>query len=522
MPRPYSITYADDWKVFPVKCAGGLHQDLDILQQSTSAPGSASILQNFEPSLEGGYKRILGNSKYDPNVVPGTGPVLGVFVGLNGAFACRLNTADNAIFFSAGAGWGTKINTPSRPGAVFKMRAISSYIINPAVIFCDGVNPAGKWDGTTWTTLNSTGAPTNPRFAATLGNRLILAGYGTNREITISEPNTDIAFTAGGGAASIPIADEIVGIHVFRSTLYIYCRNSIKALTGNTLATYAISDVTTSIGCISGDSIQELGGDVIFLAPDGFRSTAATSRIGDIELGLVSAAIQPLVRVELAKSSADYLMSSVVIRAKSQYRLLFNDGDSTEQNQIGFLGKLQEREDPLGTLQYDWATTVGIKPYCAHSAYIGNRELAVFGHPTDGYVRSFETSNSFDGVAIPAIYRTPELFFDSDSLRKVMQKLIVYTQVDGATNITLKMYINQQDGSIPQPVAIILAQGGSQSVYGTGIYGTAIYSAALAPTFKNQLVGSGTSFSFEFSTTDLNAPYRIDDLSITYSLKGFR
>ena len=46
---------------FVVSCAGGLTLNKDVFSMS---PGEALILQNFEPDIEGGYRRINGYSKY--------------------------------------------------------------------------------------------------------------------------------------------------------------------------------------------------------------------------------------------------------------------------------------------------------------------------------------------------------------------------------------------------------------------------------------------------------------------------
>ena len=82
--------------------------------------------------------------------------------------------------------------------------------------------------------------------------------------------------------------------------------------------------VAKNIGCLSGYSIQEIGGDLIFLAPDGLRTVAGTARIGDVELGTVSKAIQPII-TQLAENIDKFVISSVVIREKSQYRLFYTD-----------------------------------------------------------------------------------------------------------------------------------------------------------------------------------------------------
>ena len=55
---------------FPVEFKGGLITNLSPLQQGINMPGSATTLKNFEPSITGGYKRILGFSKFDPFVIP--------------------------------------------------------------------------------------------------------------------------------------------------------------------------------------------------------------------------------------------------------------------------------------------------------------------------------------------------------------------------------------------------------------------------------------------------------------------
>lgn len=60
----------DAWQTYPVEFRGGLITNLSPLQQGTNAPGSARILRNFEPSVEGGYRRIEGYDKYDSNIIP--------------------------------------------------------------------------------------------------------------------------------------------------------------------------------------------------------------------------------------------------------------------------------------------------------------------------------------------------------------------------------------------------------------------------------------------------------------------
>ena len=70
--------------------------------------------------------------------------------------------------------------------------------------------------------------------------------------------------------------------------------------------------VTKNVGCLSGHSIQEIAGDLIFLAPDGLRTVAGTARIGDVELGTVSSNIQNILS-DLAESINIFTINSVVL-----------------------------------------------------------------------------------------------------------------------------------------------------------------------------------------------------------------
>ena len=58
---------ATGWQTFPVEFKGGLISNLSPLQHGTQAVGSASILQNYEPSLQGGYAKLRGYSKFNSN-----------------------------------------------------------------------------------------------------------------------------------------------------------------------------------------------------------------------------------------------------------------------------------------------------------------------------------------------------------------------------------------------------------------------------------------------------------------------
>ena len=147
---------------------------------------------------------------------------------------------------------------------------------------------------------------------------MFYAGATNSQEVIFSVPFEEDNFTTASGAGSFKVDSTVVGLKVFRNELIIFCEDRIYKLTGTSSSNFAVQEVTRNIGCRDGGSIQEIGGDVIFLAPDGLRTIAGTARIGDVELGSISRQIQSRIdEVTLDR------ISSIVIRDKSQYRLFY-------------------------------------------------------------------------------------------------------------------------------------------------------------------------------------------------------
>lgn len=517
------------WQSEIVVCKDGLTLNIDALTQGSSLQGSATNLQNFEVALEGGYRRIYGYTKYDSTVVPGltNAPVLGVKAALSGVFAARLNSGStsNDIYFGSGAGW-SKINTSTRPGAVAHVRMITYAISAPVVVGCDGVNPAFKYDGTTYTLLNGTDAPANPKYAEMFNSSLVLAGMSASpMSIIITAPNTDTDFQAADGAIEINVGDVVVGIRNFRSTLYVFCLNRIFKVVTDSTTTYALQLVTSQIGCISPDSIQEIGGDLIYLAPDGFRSVAGTFNIDDVDLSLQSRPIQPLIRNNLLDDLQNVNVVSCTVKKKSQYRAFFYDSTVPQSAAQGIIGKVEQGQYLSGYnatfVKYSWSTTLGIQPYCIDSYWENNQELVVHGDPANGYVYEQESGNDFDGTPIVALFTSPYLTFKDASLRKVMQKATIYTEAEGSNTVNLNVNFDFNNTGILQPPTVSFNFGSGFSLYGSARYGTAVYSAIQFPVFKQNLNGSGFVAQFQFYTSG-GAPYRIDSFQIIYGLKGRR
>lgn len=647
------------WETFPIEVKGGLITNISPLQQGITAPGSARRLTNFEPSIEGGYKRILGYTKFDDDYVPpygeplvqGSGqsgvallianiydtPAVGdtlTITGVTGTYTVSAVTFDSSaktasltlnaslasspadkaavtfgnntslieglayfgqraiaargsnLWSSDGTGW-IRINTPSygtvlvnggsqtgstlvvdgisgtpQQGDTFtiagvqKVYAITSsvtvtsggatFAISPALasspadnaaitfrssgrpnsskmrferynfsgtptlVGVDGANRPFKYSGSTFSVITS--APSDVLGASHVTqfkNHLFFAN-GTN--LTFTSPYTDTDFSTANGAGSINLAHVVTGMIVFREQLIIFSTDQIHRIVGNTISDFQLQPISTDIGCVRTDTIQEVGGDIAFLGPDGVRLLSATDKIGDFGFAVASRPIQSEVN-SLVSSNTSF--TSCVIRGKNQYRLLGYAASRTPSSSVGVLATQFVDQTVQGMA---WAELNGILAYVADSVYSSadSSETIIFAN-RDGYVYRMESGNSFNGTAISAEYYTPYIPLSDPRVRKTLYKLTTYVNPEGSISGVVTPELNFGQADVIQPPSIALQNtADSPFFYGTAVYGVAKYGGKLTYSFTSQMVGSGFTVSLQYSFSTETPPFSMDAITIEY------
>ena len=114
----------DRWNTNIFELKGGLITNLSQLQHGITAPGSARILRNFEPSVFGGYRRIEGFEKHDTDPVPNSGVMRGILRYRGNVYVAR--GAD--LFRSAGTGWTQITNNAAFSSAGINIGSGSSKV----------------------------------------------------------------------------------------------------------------------------------------------------------------------------------------------------------------------------------------------------------------------------------------------------------------------------------------------------------------------------------------------------------
>ena len=566
-------------------CEGGL-----VLNRSTflMQPGEALELENFEPDIEGGYRRINGHRKYINQIVPQTSlsseKVLMVASFANKVLAARGEkifssasteiptkiasatgmTGSGTITVDSTAGFSSsgtiQINSEiftytgvtsttftgvtratssttaaahvvddvvsetwterdaSRSSAVKYRFERFNFDGNDKIIVVDETNAPTVFNTSIAATDVSTSSVAGSKFVAAYKSHMFYAGKSTTpQEVVFSVPFDEDDFTSGDGAGSIKVDDDIVGLKVFRDSLFIFCENRIFKLTGSTLSDFAIQPVTRNIGCVNGDTIQEFAGDLVFLGPDGLRTVAATERIGDTELGTISRNVQSIFDQNIKDAG---VFDSIVIPDKTQYRIFFSKGSQAESITKGIICVRKSNN-------FEFSEIRGVKPSATDTLVVAGDVVALHGDFT-GYVYRQESGNTFDGTAILARYRSPDLSFGDTGIRKHMQRVIINYKPESAIDADLLLRYDNESSDSVRPAAYPLDSAEVASQFGTALFSTSgaavqyVFGGPSQPLVRQSVEGSGFSVALRINDGGETAPYSLKGFQLEYQVGARR
>lgn len=503
----------EKWATENVILEGGLYLDKDVVFQATKMPGSAIQLVNFEPSLDGGYHRILGYTYFDINQLPhGAVQVFGVVVAPFEAAVYAMQGGDT--YRSTGSGW-TKVNSTDNHTAMSTVQFTKYTWATNRFTFVDGdpnAYPVRLEAGGSYTILNN--APKGQKFVREFSGYLWLSdGTGS---LTFSAPDDDNDYDAGDGAGEINVGFNITGLGVWRGALYVFGNIKIAQVTGTSAADWTVTPLTDNIGLTGPYSLQEVNGDLIFIASDGLRTISGTARIFDRELGVISRPINPLV-LPFGTSN----LSSGVIKTKSQYRLFQATSTTDDATAPGIIGTLKLQSS--GSVAWEWSTTSGIKVASMDSDLYNGVEIAVHG-AWDGYVYEQESGTDFNGVDIQAVYQTPFLVYNDSGIRKILYKLQADFRATGNSNVNFSTIFDYYDIAVSNPPTInIPLMGGSAAWDGGYTWDEDGIFWDITPNLRVKIpvIGSGFNSSFIFSSNG-GADFSLQAYSIQYGIGARR
>ena len=167
---------------------------------------------------------------------------------------------------------------------------------------------------------------------------------------------------------------------------------------------------------------------------------------------------------------------------------------------------------------FEFSETRGIQVACTDT-FVESGDVIVLHGDTTGFIQRQESGNDFDGTAILGRYRSPDMSFGDSGIRKHMQRVIINYKPEADIDADLILRYDNEDTNSARPANYPLDTANVAAQYGSATYSTE---------------GSATQFVYGGPTQPLvrqpvegsgfSVALKVEDGGTTapYSLKGFQ
>tara|TARA_R100001129_G_scaffold154279_1_gene116970 strand:+ start:119 stop:1855 length:1737 start_codon:yes stop_codon:yes gene_type:complete len=556
-------------------CEGGL-----VKSRSTfiMQPGQALELLNFEPDIEGGYKRITGFRKHINHIVPQTSSssekvLLTAFFN-NNIMAAR----GEKIFTSASTELSTKIvsgtgMTGSGTISVDSTTGFSSsgtLQINSEIFTYTGIS-ASSFTGVTRAT-NSTSAAdhavddvVSESWTVRDTGRTSASKYtferfnfdGNEKIIVVDGVNDPTVFNTSFSATDVT-ESTVEGskfVTAFKGHMF-YAGKSTTPQTlvfsqpfdedafnsGSGAGSIKVDDTITGLKTFR-DSLFVFCENRIFRltgsSSSDFAITPITRNIGCVNGDTIQEFAGDLIflgpdglrtvagtarigDVELGtiSSNVQSIFDENLIDASLFESIVIPD---KTQYRIFFAKDGQGQSLTSGVAcvmkgqTFEFSELRGIKP-ASTDTFVEAGDVLVLHGGYDGYIYRQEKGSDFDGTAILGQYRSPDLTFGDAGIRKHMQRVILNFKPEGSIDADLFVRYDYEDRNAARPAAYALDTSSVVAQYGSTTYGVGSTNFGTYGGVSEPLIRQpveGSGFAVAL---------RVNDGGTTppYSLKGFQ
>ena len=560
---------------FTFALEGGL-----VLNQSTFSmqPGMALELENFEPSIKGGYRRINGYSKWTTSVVPYTtadtekvlmsafwkGEILAargekIFrstdksTALNGA----INASVTTITVDSTTGFSTT-GTILIGTEEITYTGLTSTTFTGCTRGANSTTAASHLDDASvyqmWTEIDSgrTSAEKYNFFRYNLaGTDYIIWADGANNATYYD--GTTLTDVTASGAPSDPKYVVFFKDHMFYAGMSAtdqevvfsapFDPNDFSAANG--AGSFVVDSPVTgmisfreALYIFSEERIYKLTGDSV----SSFRVDPITRNIGcrnghtikefagDIIFlgpdGLRTVAgTEKIDDVELGTVSRQVQdlfenlsdvseYVSYVIPEKTQYRLFKVEDSTSVKNTRGVICVRKSNG-------YEYGETKGIKISCADEISYSGVEYVIAGDQ-NGYVHRHESGNTFDGTNIIGRYRSADITAGDPGIRKAFHRVIINYAPEGVVSSDLFLRYDYEAANVARPAPYPFDPDVVAALYGVSTYGVSAYGGQTDPLIRQPVEGSGFAVALRVIDSGLSAPYSIKGFALEYDISARR
>jgi len=559
-------------------CEGGL-----VLNRSTflMQPGEALVLENFEPDVEGGYRRMNGFRKFVNQIVPQTSAASERVIAVAN-FSDKVIAARGERIYNAGsselATAITATETMSGSG-VIKIDSVLGFTssgtvqIDSEAFTYTGINAAvspNELTGVTRATSSTTEAAHFSNVVVSTSwtqidtGRTNAAKYrferfnynNTDKIVFVDEVNAPVVFDSSFNA--VDVSNAAVSGSKFIASFKDHMFYAGKSTTpeevvfsvpfdednfGSGAGSIRVDDTITGLKVFR-DALFIFCENRIFkltgVSESTFVMTPVTRSIGCLNGDTIQEFAGDLVflgpdglrTVAATAKIGDTELGTISKNVQSIFDANIRDSARFEsvviadktQYRIFFTKDGQAEGITRGVTcvkkadGYEFSEIRGMKPTATDTLVIAGDVLVLHGD-NNGFIQRQEKGNTFDGTAVLGKYRSSDLSFGDTGIRKHMQRVIVNYKPESAIAAELLVrYDNENsDSTRPNPYTLDSSEVAAQ-------FGSALFSTA----------GGAVRFVFGGPSQPLirqpvegsgfSVVLRINDSgeSAPYSLKGFQ
>jgi len=560
---------------FAFICEGGL-----VKSRSTFVmqPGQALELQNFEPDIEGGYRRISGFRKHVNHVVPYTTAssekVLMVAFFNNNIMAARgekiwtsaSTEVSTAIASSTGMTGSGTITVDSTSG----FSSSGTLQINSEIFTYTGITST-TFTGVTRATSSTTAAAHSvddsvseswtvrdiSRTSASKYNFERFNFDNNDKIIVVDGTNAPTVFNTSFTATDVSESSVSGSKYVaaFKNHMFYAGKSSTPQLlvfsqpadedafsSGSGAGSIKVDDTITGLKVFR-DSLFIFCENRIFKltgsSSSDFAITPVTRNIGCVNGATIQEFAGDLIflgpdglrTVAGTAKIGDVELGTISSNVQSVFDTNLIDSSLFEsivipdktQYRIFFSKDGTGENNTRGVIcvmkgqTFEFAELKGVKP-SATDTFVEAGNVLVLHGGFDGYIYRQEKGNDFNGTTISGRYRSPDLTFGDPGIRKHMHRVLMNYKPESSINADMYLRYDYEDKNSSRPAAYSLNSADVVAIYGSTTYGASSTTPGTYGGPSQPLLRQAVEGS------GFAVALRVNDSATTapYSLKGFQ
>jgi len=167
---------------------------------------------------------------------------------------------------------------------------------------------------------------------------------------------------------------------------------------------------------------------------------------------------------------------------------------------------------------FEFSELKGFKTTCTDT-FVETGDVIVLHGDVNGFVQRQEIGSTFDGTTIKGKYRGPDMVFGDSGIRKHMQKVIINYRPEGSVDADLIVRYDNEDKNSARPAVYPFSTINLSAAYNTAVYSTTSSTTQFiyggGQDPLDRKAVEGSGFSVILKVED-------DGTSNPYSLKGFQ